>query len=247
MRGTFPTIIDTAMVSPRARPSPSIVAPTIPLLAYGRTAIRIDSYLVAPSARAPSRSSRGTTATTSRVTAVTMGRIMIARITPAVNRSGPLGLPRNSAPATGTVPIVEVMKGSMCRSRNGLRTNRPHSPYTTLGMAASTSTNDASGARTNPRTSFNRSARPTATGTASATATAEVTSVPKMNGSAPKASRPRTGFHARPKKKPRPNRSNVRQPPTISSASRSARRPTSPRATAPVHPANNRSPRRERR
>src|SRR5206468_3767878 len=39
----FPTTIETAIVSPRARPSPSIVAPTIPPLANGRTAIRIVS------------------------------------------------------------------------------------------------------------------------------------------------------------------------------------------------------------
>ena len=41
--GEFPTTSATAIVSPRARPKPSIVAPTIPLLAYGSTAIRIVS------------------------------------------------------------------------------------------------------------------------------------------------------------------------------------------------------------
>ena len=43
MLGLFPTNRATAMVSPSARPSPSITAPTMPLRAYGSTAIRIVS------------------------------------------------------------------------------------------------------------------------------------------------------------------------------------------------------------
>ena len=74
----------TAIVSPIARPSPSIDAPTIPEREYGRIAVRIISQRVAPSASAASLWSGGTVAITSRVIAETIGTIMIARISPAM-------------------------------------------------------------------------------------------------------------------------------------------------------------------
>ena len=49
---------------------------------YGSTAIRIISQRVAPSASAASLFSDGTVAITSREIAETIGRIMIARISP---------------------------------------------------------------------------------------------------------------------------------------------------------------------
>ena len=73
----------TAIVSPIARPRPSIEAPTIPEREYGSTAMRIISQRVAPSASDASLSSAGTVAMTSREIALTIGRIMIARISPA--------------------------------------------------------------------------------------------------------------------------------------------------------------------
>jgi hypothetical protein len=73
----------TAIVSPIARPRPSIDAPTMPAREYGRTAIRIISHRVAPSASDASLSSGGTVAITSREIALTIGTIMIARMSPA--------------------------------------------------------------------------------------------------------------------------------------------------------------------
>ncbi len=105
-------------------------------------------------------------------------------------------------------------------SKNGLSTNRPQSPYTTLGMAARMSTNVARGFAIAPRTWFNSNASPTATGTDRTTAVAEVSKVPKMNGSAPNASRPDTGFQSVPVKKPKPKRENVRHDPLIRSVMR---------------------------
>ena len=56
----------------------------IPAREYGSTAIRIISHRVAPSASAASLCSDGTVAITSREIAETIGRIMIARISPAM-------------------------------------------------------------------------------------------------------------------------------------------------------------------
>ena len=84
MVGAFPITSVTAIVSPIARPSPSMAAPEIPAREYGITAVRIISQRVAPSARAASLWSSGTVEITSRLIAVTIGRIMIARISPAM-------------------------------------------------------------------------------------------------------------------------------------------------------------------
>ena len=61
-----------------------MAAPVMPEREYGRTAIRIISQRVAPSASAASLWSDGTVATTSRLIAETIGTIMIARISPAM-------------------------------------------------------------------------------------------------------------------------------------------------------------------
>jgi len=118
----LPTTSATAIVSPSARPRPSMPAPTMPGRAVGSTPSRIVSYRVAPSAMAPSRVSVDTTLTTSRVTAVTMGRIMIARITPAVNRSPPGPAYWNTPPITGTLPTDADSHGCTVWSNNGTRT-----------------------------------------------------------------------------------------------------------------------------
>ena len=82
--GALPITSTTAIVSPIARPIPSIAPPVIPGREYGRTARRIISHRVAPSASAPSLSADGTVAMTSREIADTIGTIMIARIRPAM-------------------------------------------------------------------------------------------------------------------------------------------------------------------
>src|SRR5258708_2378822 len=78
--------IVTASVAPSARPRARIVAPKIPARADGRITRHVVSHHVAPSATAFSFRPRGTARMTSRETAVSVGRIITARISAAVNR-----------------------------------------------------------------------------------------------------------------------------------------------------------------
>ena len=68
----------TAIVSPRARPRPSMAAEMMPGRANGSTAVRTISQRVAPRARAASSCSRGVCRNTSRDRAVMIGRIITA-------------------------------------------------------------------------------------------------------------------------------------------------------------------------
>src|SRR5699024_8990795 len=70
--------ISTAMVSPSARPRPSIAAEITPDRPNGRTACRIISHRVAPRASEASSWSFGVCRNTSRMVAVMIGTIMIA-------------------------------------------------------------------------------------------------------------------------------------------------------------------------
>src|SRR5699024_7142781 len=70
--------ISTAIVSPSARPRPSIAAEMMPERPNGRTAWRIISHRVAPRAREASSCSRGVCRNTSRMVAVMIGRIITA-------------------------------------------------------------------------------------------------------------------------------------------------------------------------
>ncbi len=71
----------------------------------------------------------------------------------------------------------------------GARKKIPHSPYTTDGTAASSSTSSVSGARRRSgHSSVAYTAAATATGTPISNASAEVISVPTTSGSAPKCS-----------------------------------------------------------
>ena len=76
--------IATAIVSPSARPSPSMDADTMPLRPNGSTAIRIISQRVAPSASAASSWSVGVCRKISRQMAVMIGTTMTARTIAAV-------------------------------------------------------------------------------------------------------------------------------------------------------------------
>ena len=89
MSARFPITIVTAIVSPIARPRPSMIAPMTPVRPYGRTARRIISQRVAPSASAASRCADGTAWNTSCATEVMYGTIMIARIMEAVSMPTP--------------------------------------------------------------------------------------------------------------------------------------------------------------
>src|SRR5690606_17199020 len=68
----------TAMVSPSARPRPSMEAETTPGRPKGSTAVRIISHRVAPSASAASSCSTGVCRNTSRLSAVMIGSTMTA-------------------------------------------------------------------------------------------------------------------------------------------------------------------------
>ena len=73
------------MVSPSARPSPSIDPPTMPPRPNGSTTVRTMPQREAPSASAPSFSPTGAWEKTSRITAVQMGTTMSDTTTPAMN------------------------------------------------------------------------------------------------------------------------------------------------------------------
>ena len=180
--GRLPMTIVTAIVSPSARPSPRMTAPMIPERAYGRTAFVIISQRVAPSASIASRCESGTAVMTSREIATMVGRIIRVRITPAVNRPTPNGGPAK----IGIQPRVSTTHASTVLDRNGPRTNTPHSPNTTDGIAASSSMVNVSGMATRRGASSARKiavSRPI--GVARTIAMKDEAIVPMMNGSAP--------------------------------------------------------------
>ena len=53
---------------------------------------------------------------------------MTDRMIPAVRMPMPLGAPWNSAPITGTWPIVAVSSGCTWSPNSGANTNSPHMP-----------------------------------------------------------------------------------------------------------------------
>ena len=76
-------MMDTAMVSSRARPRPSMTAPIIPPRPKGSTTVRIICQRLAPRARAASRSPAGASENTSRLIDATMGTIISPTTNPA--------------------------------------------------------------------------------------------------------------------------------------------------------------------
>src|SRR5215475_11084266 len=137
----------TAIVSPNARPRPSIVPPTIALLPNGSTTLRIIPQRVAPSAYAPSRSPSGAWPNASRMMEHAIGATISDTTSPAMNvddvnavavDSGSL----RSTPATlkiGIQPNQLEIHRDRGPTRHWRKTN-PHRPYTTLGTAAIRST-----------------------------------------------------------------------------------------------------------
>ena len=93
----------TAIVSPRARPRPSIDAETMPLRPKGKTAMRIISQRVAPSASAASSCSTGVCRKISRQIAVMIGTTMTASTMAAVKIVRPVRGDRRRRTA-GTSP-----------------------------------------------------------------------------------------------------------------------------------------------
>src|SRR5579863_433707 len=180
--GRLPITMVTAIVSPSARPSASTHAPKMPTRAAGKTTFIAVSHFVDPSAIEASRKSRGIAAMTSREIAVTVGRIINAKMIPPVSRPTPRIGPEKS----GVQPRTCCNAGPNVVRMNGESTNRPHKPYTTLGTAASSSIKNESGC---PSHRGAKSARKTAAmipmNAARTIAISEVMTVPKIIGSAP--------------------------------------------------------------
>src|SRR5919199_805688 len=181
-----PTVSATAMVSPMARPRPSMTAPTMPPKLCGKTAPRIISHRVAPSAHAACFSDSGTVANTSRMIDVTIGMIMMATMMPAVMNPRPVetGCP-NSVPSTGTSPRP-LWTAWYTLTSAGPITMMPNSPKTTEGTEASTTMIVTTVLRSRRGASSVRySAMPMAIGTANTSAIRDTTVVPYTNDSAP--------------------------------------------------------------
>ena len=118
-------MIATAIVSPSARPRPSIEPLITADLPNGSTDIRIISQRVAPSASAPSSSRRGVCAKTSRATAETIGRIITARTTPTTSIVRPV---TDAGPSKRGIQPRCFSSHSMSPTAAGPRTKIPQSP-----------------------------------------------------------------------------------------------------------------------
>src|SRR6058998_1047166 len=122
--------------------------------------------------------------------------------------------------------------GSTETRMTGPRTKIPHSPYTTDGTAASSSTTYVSGIRSHGGESSERKiAMPRLIGTPTRRASAEVTSVPYTNGTAPKT-KGGTGFQTLPVKNPRPKVRMESCAARVRMTVSTTRRPTTPNPTA---------------
>ena len=107
----------------------------MPARAAGRITRHVVSHHVAPRATAFSRRPRGTALITSREIADRVGRIITASTSEALKRLRTPGC--DSQPME---PKRSEMGTSMCAYDHGASTYRAQIPYTTLGMAASSST-----------------------------------------------------------------------------------------------------------
>ena len=133
-----------AIVSPMARPRPSITAPTMPPTECGSTAPVIISHRVAPSARAPSRSVCGVVSITSRDTDDTIGVIMTARISAGGEEGAAAGHRAEDPPQYRPVAEPPVDRG-VALLQPGASTRMPHRPKTTDGTTASRSVSSRAG------------------------------------------------------------------------------------------------------
>src|ERR1700722_3735209 len=119
----------TAIASPRARPTPSMQAPTAPPRPKGSTTVRTMPHLVDPSAYAASRSACGAWENTSRDSEVMIGMAIRETTIPAT-----IGEPTNVELLAWT---VVRNGGNQCRGRDGqlmmpitwgIRKYRPQTP-----------------------------------------------------------------------------------------------------------------------
>ena len=136
---------------------------------------RIDSQRVEPSARAPSVSSFGTRRNSSRQIEDVIGMIMIV----STSAAGRIPACDGSPEKIGRKPATSCSHGSRWSRTHGPSTRMPHSPRTTLGIAASSSTIVAIGAAIRRGAiSVRKSAIAIDSGTASVSAISDVTTVP---------------------------------------------------------------------
>ncbi|OPZ84530.1 MAG: hypothetical protein BWY76_01807 [bacterium ADurb.Bin429] len=117
----LPATMSTTIVSPSARPIPSIAAATSPDPAAGRMAWRMVESRLAPSASEPSRYVRGTAVMASSAMEMMVGSIISASSSTAVSAHRP------------------VVRRKVSRTQL-LSSAYPMKPMTTEGMAASSST-----------------------------------------------------------------------------------------------------------
>jgi hypothetical protein len=166
--GLLPMTMVTAIVSPSARPRPSMTAPMMPARPYV-SATRIDSQRVAPSASAASRCAIGTLFRISRATDDENGITITARI----NAAEPMPTPSGGPVKSGN--FLNASGARTCSFRTiGTSTKIPHSPYTIEGIAASSSVRyDSTGFSLPGDTSLMKMAMPSAIGVAIRSASSE--------------------------------------------------------------------------
>ena len=97
----------------------------MPMRALRSTPIRIISHRVAPSASTASRCECGTADITSRVSDEMMGKIMMARITPAERKPSPVGFASLKKPVQ---PSVLISSGFTYSRISGTSTKTAHNP-----------------------------------------------------------------------------------------------------------------------
>ena len=105
---------------------------------------RMVSHRVAPMPMYPSRSETGTERITSRLTATTIGRIMIASTNPARKMLSEAGEVGSSLKIGITLPMLEAIHHSMESRMRSDRSPTAQRPITTEGIAAISSTMKAS-------------------------------------------------------------------------------------------------------
>ena len=185
-------IINAVIVSPNARPRPSIVPPMIPPRPNGINTIQIIPQCVDPNANAASFSPGGHNENTSRITEHAIGITINDTTSPAMNNDDVYD-PCAQSGARGSVSTRntgthDACNANQCEKNNarGIKKKNPHNPTTTLGIAAIKSTK-----LTNTRCTVGGAysviynANPNANGNATTIATAANSNVPTRTASIP--------------------------------------------------------------
>ena len=132
---------------------------------------------------------------------------------------------RTSDEGTSPNPVYSIPSRDSTLCKRGQRTNNPHIPYMTLGIAASRSSACATGTATFGGAAFTKSAAAKASGTAMRSASRVVAAVPTRAPAAPKE--PSAGFHSA---------ENTSEKPAVRNASMDSLRITATSAIATASP-----------